>query len=179
MGGSNNYIDTEDVAVKSNELAPGRFSWQKYPEQINIEKVRTSLSDAKKPQKGGYLTGVHKQGWLLTKKGLLFCKKQAHELGHLDVSMAYRKNQDGFWQDREKTRMISTTAFEKVMSEDEDSITPREAEAFFRLDEYVVGQAREKKISRILTAFKDDADLSSIVKKLAEKVRNNDRKKRI
>jgi len=28
-GGDSKRIDTEDVAVKSNELAPGRFTWRK------------------------------------------------------------------------------------------------------------------------------------------------------
>lgn len=28
--------DSEDIAVKANEIAPGRFTWKKYAEQINI-----------------------------------------------------------------------------------------------------------------------------------------------
>lgn len=48
LGGEAKVIDTEDVAVKANEIAPGRFTWRKFPEQINIENVRTFLSDAKK-----------------------------------------------------------------------------------------------------------------------------------
>ena len=51
LGGESKAIDTEDVAVKANEIAPGRFNWRKYPHQINIENVRTFLSDAKKPKK--------------------------------------------------------------------------------------------------------------------------------
>ena len=174
LGGDNSYIDTEDIAVKANELAPGRFSWLKYPDQINIEKVRTSLSDAKKPKNGGYLIGVHTQGWLLTRKGFLFCRKKLKELDNQNTSQMLSANQDSFWLTREKTRMLSTVAFEKFISQGEDTITPREAEAFFRLDEYVVGQARKKKISRVVTAFKDDSDLGPIVKKLAEKVEKND-----
>ena len=45
LGGEARYIDTEDVAMKANELAPGRFSWIKYRDQINIkESVRLPLS---------------------------------------------------------------------------------------------------------------------------------------
>jgi hypothetical protein len=43
LGGDTQYVDTEDVAVKANELAPGRFTWRKYRNQINIENVRTFL----------------------------------------------------------------------------------------------------------------------------------------
>ncbi|MFZ2068557.1 MAG: hypothetical protein WAV27_21505, partial [Xanthobacteraceae bacterium] len=42
-GGRTSYTDTEDIAVKANEIAPGRFAWRKYKEQINIETVRKRL----------------------------------------------------------------------------------------------------------------------------------------
>ena len=58
LGGESNYIDTEDIAVKVNELAPGRFTWRKYPHQINIDNVRKRLSDAKNPRKGGYVAAA-------------------------------------------------------------------------------------------------------------------------
>jgi len=53
LGGASNYVDTEDIAVKVDELAPGRFTWRKYSDQINIDNVRKRLSDAKNPKKGG------------------------------------------------------------------------------------------------------------------------------
>jgi hypothetical protein len=60
LGGDSKRIDTEDVAVKANELAPERFAWRKYPNQINIENVRTFLSDAKKLKNEAYLIGPAK-----------------------------------------------------------------------------------------------------------------------
>jgi len=57
-GGQYRYVDTEDIAVKANEIAPGRFSWRKYKDQINIETVRKRLWDAAKPEKGQYLIGT-------------------------------------------------------------------------------------------------------------------------
>ena len=42
-GGAQRLVDTEDIAIKANDLAPGRFSWRKYPDQINIESVRKRL----------------------------------------------------------------------------------------------------------------------------------------
>jgi hypothetical protein len=70
LGGDAQRIETEDIAVKANELAPGRFAWRKYPDQINIENVRTFLSDAKKPKNGAYLIEAGKDGWILTEAGL-------------------------------------------------------------------------------------------------------------
>ena len=83
-GGKTAYTDTEDIAVKANEIAPGRFTWRKYKEQINIETVRKRLWDATKADKGGYLIGSERDGWLLTQTGLKFCKK------HLRLLKQYR-----------------------------------------------------------------------------------------
>jgi len=70
LGGDQHAVDTEDAAIKTHELAPGRFAWRKYPEQINLELVRVYLSDAKKPEKGDLLVGSGRTGWSLTKAGL-------------------------------------------------------------------------------------------------------------
>ena len=39
LGGAQRAVDTEDVAVEAHKLAPGRFSWRKYPDQINLELI--------------------------------------------------------------------------------------------------------------------------------------------
>jgi len=36
LGGESKYIDTEDIAIKADALAPGRFLWRKYKNQINM-----------------------------------------------------------------------------------------------------------------------------------------------
>ena len=51
VAGDSKRADTEDIAVKANQIAPGRFSWRKYPRQINIDTVRKRLWDACKPSK--------------------------------------------------------------------------------------------------------------------------------
>ncbi|HAB18651.1 MAG TPA: hypothetical protein DCE44_19690 [Verrucomicrobiales bacterium] len=40
LGGDTHRVDTEDVAVKANDLAHGRFTWRKYRDQINIDANR-------------------------------------------------------------------------------------------------------------------------------------------
>lgn len=40
LGGHAQRVDTEDVAVKANALAPGRFTWRKYASQINLDAGR-------------------------------------------------------------------------------------------------------------------------------------------
>src|SRR5262245_15242818 len=79
-GGEAREVDTEDVAVTVNEIAPGRCCWRKYPEQINIEIVRAFLSDAKKKKDGAYLSGSGSTGWLLTQSGFQFAIHHVAEL---------------------------------------------------------------------------------------------------
>ena len=61
LGGAQKAIDTEDIAVEAHRLAPGRFSWKKYPDQINLELVRVYLSDAPR-DKGVLLLGSGRTG---------------------------------------------------------------------------------------------------------------------
>ena len=42
-GGDANAVDLEDVAMEVNKLAPGRFTWRKYSDQINIKNVDAFL----------------------------------------------------------------------------------------------------------------------------------------
>jgi hypothetical protein len=51
------------------------------------------------------------------------------------------------------------------------SITPHEAEAFFRIDDYITGKARERKLTLIINSFGDDLDLGELVSNLAKKVK--------
>lgn len=171
LGGDSRYLDTEDIAVKANEVAPGRFAWRKYPDQINIENVRTFLSDAKKPKNGGYLIGSGSKGWMLTERGLEFAKKGAREFQGVDLSRSPLSQREKQRRVSEQARMLASEAFSKFIAGNVGAVTRQEAEAFFRIDDYIVGKAREGKIARILNTFGDDPQLGSAVKELANKVR--------
>ena len=171
LGGDLRYVDTEDIAVKANEMAPGRFNWKKYPEQINIEIVRVSLSDAKKQINGNYLLGPAKKGWMLSKNGLKFCKETAKYLKGIDLSRPQLNEKEMVWRRHEKNRMLGSIAFKKVGSKNEDAVTPQEAEAFFRIDDYITGKSREDKLTRIINTFSDDSDLEQAIEILVRKVR--------
>jgi hypothetical protein len=174
LGGYSSHVDTEDIAVKANELAPGRFTWKKYPDQINIDNIRKRLSDAKKTQKGGYIVGSFNDGWLLTEKGLEFSKKMGKNLKNIEISREPINKKEMAWQRREKDRMMASSAYTKATAKELEEIKTQEAEAFFRLDDYVTGKARETKIIKYLNAFIDDPDLGVLIKQLAEKVRKNE-----
>lgn len=171
LGGDSKYIDTEDVAVKANELAPGKFTWHKYPDQINIHNIGKRLCDARNHEKGGYILGSFKQGWRLSENGLKFSRKRTKELEDVTISILAVKTREELWQGREKERMLASMAFEKVKANSPDTVTFQEAETFFRVDDYVTGKTRQIKLDRIIKTFGDDPELGKAVKILAGKVR--------
>lgn len=173
LGGRSLHVDTEDVAKKANELAPGRFAWKKYPDQIDIHNIGKRLCDAKNLQRFKYLLGSFKEGWHLSKLGLRFCKKRAQDFKVRESTSEESPfdSAETLWQSRERTRMLGSSALELLKSKGEDAVTAQEAEAFFRIDDYIVGEARKRKVNRIVDIFKNDPELGDIVITLAKRVR--------
>jgi hypothetical protein len=169
-GGQSKAIDTEDVAVATAEIAPGRFSWRKYPDQINIEQVRRRLTDAALASKGGFVVGSHKTGWQLTNAGLRFCERTAQSVTG-DLARTPMNRAERNWAFREKARLLTSKAYLIYQSEGAAAVSRSEAEAFFKLDEYIHGDARERKISRLLNTFQDDPQLADALVSLAEVAR--------
>jgi hypothetical protein len=112
-GAQKSSADTEDIAIKANELAPGRFSWRKYKDQINIETVRKRLWDATKADNGGYLIGSEKAGWRLTKVGYDFARRKIKTVGATDLGRQRKSKNEGVSQTREIRRMMHEDAFLK------------------------------------------------------------------
>ena len=140
--------DTEDIAIKANELAPGRFSWRKYKDQINIDTVRKRLWDATKADKGAYLIGSERTGWRLTKAGFDFARGTIKRGATVGLGKQRKSKTEGVAQTRELKRMMSEDAFTKFVQGHQQEITRSEAERFFRIDDYVTGNARTAKIER-------------------------------
>ena len=170
LGGDTQRIDAEDIAVKANDLAPQRFTWRKYPNQINLEAVRKRLWDARQAKKGGYLIGSDNSGWSLTPSGILFSKNKASVLNKLNLARKPLTTKERNLIRREHERLLGSAAFEKFSSGEADKITLQEAESFFRVDVYVTGEARTEKILRAKNRFGDDAELGSLIKLLESKL---------
>lgn len=150
--------------MKANEIAPGRFTWHKYPDQINIELVRTYLSAAK--GRHGYLAGKGSDGWSLTVEGLAWVKTTGLTLLNEDQSRSRAERKGGSsdeakWK-RERARVTDTEAWKRWIL-GEQSIPVREAEAVFRIDDYAVGRTRDLKIARVREMFDDDPDIAPFI----------------
>jgi hypothetical protein len=167
-GGDTREVDTEDVAIKVNELAPGRFTWRKHADQINIEIIRASLSDAKKKKNGATLTGTGNAGWLLTEDGLKFSKENVSRVA-VPAEAVERLSQDEKRRRRkEQARVAASAAFQKFSTGEKDKITKRDVDAVFRLNEYIVGSGRLSKIQRIVNSIGDDEEVGAAVRFFAK-----------
>lgn len=167
-GAAEQLADTEDIAVKANELAPGKFSWRKYKDQINIEAVRKRLYDAAKASKGGLISGGEREGWLLTKAGLRFCEQHTQILTTGLEFEPRLSAKEKTWQHREGLRMTSEIAFRKWQAGALGEITRQEAERFFGVDDYIKGVARQKRIARAKDIFRGDTSLEQAISEIAE-----------
>jgi hypothetical protein len=170
-GAQSASTDTEDIAVKANDLAPGRFSWRKYKKQINIDTVRKRLWDATKPEKGGYLIGSEKSGWRLTKSGFDFAKRTLRGMKTKLSNKGRTSQNERVAQTREAKRMMNEEAFRKFSQGMAASITKSEAERFFRVDDYVTGKFRTAKIERFKIMASKNKNLSAAIDFLSNLVR--------
>jgi hypothetical protein len=165
LGGADKPCDTEDIAIKVAELVPGMFAWQKYPEQIDKELVRVALSDAR--LKKEWVVGAHNRGgWMLTPSGQDFATKSQ---GQLSQGETRQRGRDERQHERERMRLLTSAAYAKAS--DGGPVTDDEADAFFRINVYVEGQARERKIARVENQFSDDPELGAVVRTLAARAR--------
>lgn len=176
LGGDQHAVDTEDAAVKAQALAPGRFSWSKYPEQINLELVRVYLSSAKSSQKGAWLSGSGRTGWVLTPAGLEWARAAEKRVAGVDLSRARSESRAGSidenrWR-RERDRVRSTAAWMQ-WADGVRTLTPAAAAEVFRVDSYVTGQLRETKVTRLLSLFQDDKGVLPFLQCAAQVLREN------
>jgi len=174
LGGDQRRIDTEDVAVKVFQLAPKRFCWRKYPEQINLELVRVYLSDAKKPEHGGLLTGSGRTGWSLTRRGLEWIRSAHSRLQSLGISEPQRRGSragsiDSNRRDRERKRILTLPAWIR-WSKGDKSVVLMEAREVFRLDSYSTAAGREAKLTRLRAMFEDDEELSLFLRQVSDEI---------
>jgi hypothetical protein len=170
LGGVDHALGTEDIAVRVADLAPGMFAWQKdeYRDRIDKELVRVALSDARLKKK--YVVGSHdKGGWMLTQQGQRFAEQNRQHLEGQPMKRGRGRveRQHG----RERARLLTSDAFVQFQeNRDVASVGDDAVNAFFRIDVYVKGQARERKVARLVNHFNDDPDLGELVQALADRV---------
>jgi hypothetical protein len=172
LGGAQRAIDTEDVAVEAHNLAPGRFSWRKYPDQINLELIRVYLSDAK--MKHGLLLGAGKTGWRLTQAGLSWAEKAQSLANDGKLSRTRAQSRGGGIDEqryhRERARIAGTEAW-RLWSSGVRDIPPADAKAVFRIDSYARGDLLEAKLTRMRAMFSGDEEIAPFLDHLVKQLK--------
>ncbi len=90
LGGWQERIHTEDIALKCYKLAPSKFSWVKYKEYPDLMAVWFALGDAKKERYGALVVGGSERkkgsgkdkfgGWRLSENGLQWIKDNQYRI---------------------------------------------------------------------------------------------------
>lgn len=166
LGGEMEAVDTEDVAIRVDELAPGRFRWRKYKEHIDLGLVRNGLQDSRKKQ---LVTGGALDGWRLTSAGA----QEAKTLADQDSATAHQSRltpEQKQWRTRERERLIREPAFRAAQSEGAGTVTNADILRFFKFDEYLPADRRAERVHRLLVAFEGDAEISGVIEQFARRL---------
>lgn len=150
--------------MEAHRLAPGQFSWKKYPDQINLELIRIFLVHARENK---LAIGSGRSGWRLSQRGL----KWAEQVGGLAPVRTRAQSRSGSideqrWR-RERSRIVATRAWQLWTSGARD-IPGAEAKLVFRIDSYARGELRETKITRLRAMFTDDQEVAPFLDHLIE-----------
>lgn len=158
LGGALRHIHLEDVAMKAGELAPRRFCWKKYPDQINLEAVRLALKDELAKPDGRVLGGI-RDGWMLTPAGFSWCLD--------DNATSTSKNQAALDElHREIDRATKTEAFSKTAAGKGSEVSIAELESLLRVDRYFTARDRRERVAALTNAAVLDSQLQSVLSDL-------------
>lgn len=117
LSGMKKKVFTEDIAKKSFELVPSRFSWRKYPNYPDIEPARKALMEARNQKElvtgraGEVKESKPSDGWIFSPEGVVWIEKNktriartfgsnpkpvdrtdlSRKLNELEKSIAYKK----------------------------------------------------------------------------------------
>lgn len=168
LAGDKGSIDTEDVAIKSDELAPGRFRWRKFKEHIDLGLVRNGLQDARKK---GLAAGGALRGWTLTDAGIAEARSLLPQVSDPSTRerMAIEQRQ---WETRERTRLLAEPSFRLALESGVESLTKRDILRLFRLDEYASKERTAERTRRFSGAFVDDPRMKRTLTDLIRRLEN-------
>lgn len=179
LGGDHKSVDTEDIAMKVNEVSPGVFVWKKYPEQINLKLIEAFLYDAKKTRCGELLIGTTRKGWRLSPKGIEWITnkgtKLIEKLGRNSSVNIEVAGTDPIRIEREKIRLFKTKAWQNW--NDSKDLNLKDIHQLFRVDEYTNDQMLDNKIVRIKSLFQQDNQVTSFLTAAESVIRNRGAKK--
>ncbi len=122
LGGTQKKVFTEDIAKKSFELAPSRFSWRRYPEYPDIEPTRKSLMDARNQKaliagRAGEAKGFKpSDGWIFSPKGIAWIEKNKSRIART-FNISNRKSVNRTNLSKKLNELETSTAYNKFLKD--------------------------------------------------------------
>ena len=119
LGGWQERIHTEDVALKCFELAPSKFSWVKFPQYPDPAPARFALEAAKKPSVSALVKGESEKkrtaqnigGWMLTESGVQWILAN---MSRIEKTLGQHvPTGNRLFSDRKLKELLESTAFKK------------------------------------------------------------------
>lgn len=169
LGGKEQSVDGEDVAIAVNRIAPGRFSWRKYPQYIDLAAVYDALNDAKKQRNGELILGSRKDGWMLSAAGISWIRKQKLVKGDIVQPSRTRRNASSENLAVEQTRMQMTQAYHLFHENRKEEISKEDYFQFAKINEYFKEKAKERRYAVIESAVSTNAELNAVWQFLKQK----------
>lgn len=154
LGGAERVVDVEDIAVEAHRIRPGRFSWSRHRDQIDLEKVRSTLRYLSRPAGGALIEGSTRSGWRLTAAGCAAAEK-------LDGTRPSDPRA------AERRRLLGEPALRKLLSGRAAEITPAETASFFRFYDTRDARAKSAAVRRTLAFLAGDPELDDPARRLA------------
>jgi hypothetical protein len=167
LGGDRELVDTEDIAVHTANLGPGRFDWKRHPGQIDMALIRKILCTDKK--NGNCLSGSVKNGWMLTEQGLKFAESLREQLPN-QVTFSRLTEDEKRFQPWYSKRIQAHPLYKKVIDGQSGEITAAEAEKFFLLDRSMDASTKAQRLNFYVRSFEYDPVIGPVINLLAGKV---------
>jgi hypothetical protein len=157
-GGAVSPVDLEDAAIEAFNLAPKKFSWKKYEDQIDLRIIQYALQNACKA-KMEYLKGDPKHGYMLTRIGLDWVENFDKSK---QFSTTFRRSSPSDLLLREQIRLRKSHAYEKFINGSKDKITVMDFREFARVNDYFPEHIRKQRYVKIDNVVKDDEELKKV-----------------
>ena len=163
LGGHEHSVHTEDVALEADRLLPGRFTWRKYPQYIDINVVLQGLGDARRKKYGEYVIGNNVKGWMLSKAGQIWLKTVlASDQSELSLLIGSGKGSLIFSQRQELYRLRKSDAFHQFANGQIKEITRSHLFEFARVNEYFSTKARVRRFNFVAATVQGEKHLQEL-----------------
>jgi len=159
LDGARHFVHLEDIAIKAAELAPKRFSWEKYPNRINLETVRLALKHELSATNCRIIGGI-KDGFMLNPKGFEWC---------LNVKLNLPREGVIERVTGDIKAMKGSLTYRKILKESVRNITLNDVHSILKIDNYF----NQRMIRERVMALHNAAVLDSQLKEMINKLENN------